>query len=184
MKPYVQFAFLCLLSFPVFWVAAVLHGAGKDVPTKMAVPVVKVYLLCGRECRQADHEKRLTRLFFDLRAKQCLEYVPLIAQETARIGMNPELAGSLIFHESSCSHYVVSHAGAIGLTQVHADTWAREMGFEANNPFDPATNLRMGLGLLQGWVMKYGERRALQLYYGISEGSDRSHQYAQKVGDF
>jgi len=176
-----------VIAVPLFCWAYFIYSADeakRQVPPRPNTPIVKVYLLCGRGCHQTDHEKRLLKLFFDLKAGQCLEYVPLIAQETARRGMSPELAGSLIFHESSCDPYAVSHAGAIGLCQVHADSWAWEMNFGVNNPFDPATNLRMGLGLLQGLVLKYGRSQALRMYYGISEGSDRSRQYAQKVGDF
>lgn len=114
--------------------------------------------------------------------KQCERWVPYIARESVRQGISASTIAAIIFHESSCNPFAVSHAGAVGLMGVHANTWAKEFGWMKVNPFDPASNIRMGTKILLHYFYKSGNMYdAMRKYYGVTEGSSKSHEYAAMV---
>jgi soluble lytic murein transglycosylase-like protein len=81
--------------------------------------------------------------------------------------IEPELAFRLVKLESRFDPNVVSHAGAIGLTQLMVGT-ARyfQPGITAEELTDPATNLRIGFRYLRGLIREHdGDLRLALLTY-------------------
>ncbi len=81
--------------------------------------------------------------------------------------IEPELAFRLVKLESRFDPDVVSHAGAIGLTQLMIGT-ARyfQPGVTAEELTDPATNLRIGFRYLRGLIREYdGDLKLALLVY-------------------
>lgn len=81
--------------------------------------------------------------------------------------IEPELAFRLVKLESRFDPNVVSHAGAIGLTQLMVGT-ARyfQPGISAEELTDPATNLRIGFRYLRGLIREHdGDLRLALLTY-------------------
>jgi soluble lytic murein transglycosylase-like protein len=102
--------------------------------------------------------------------------------------IEPELAFRLVKLESRFDPNVVSHAGAIGLTQLMVGT-ARyfQPGITAEELTDPATNLRIGFRYLRGLIREHeGDLRLALLTYNrgpaavqaaIESGEDPANGY-------
>lgn len=102
--------------------------------------------------------------------------------------IEPELAFRLVRLESRFDPSVVSHAGAIGLTQLMLGT-ARyfQPGVTADELTDPETNLRIGFRYLRGLIREYdGDLKLALLVYNrgptavlnaIAMGEDPANGY-------
>jgi soluble lytic murein transglycosylase-like protein len=102
--------------------------------------------------------------------------------------LEPELAFRLVRLESRFEPSVVSHAGAIGLTQLMLGT-ARyfQPGVTADELTDPETNLRIGFRYLRGLIREYkGDLKLALLVYNrgptavlnaIAMGEDPANGY-------
>jgi soluble lytic murein transglycosylase-like protein len=96
-----------------------------------------------------------------------MEMARLIHDIALEEKIEPELAFRLVKLESRFDPNVVSHAGAIGLTQLMLGT-ARyfQPGVTAEELTDPATNLRIGLRYLRGLIREHdGDLRLALLTY-------------------
>lgn len=96
-----------------------------------------------------------------------MELAGLIHSTALEEGIEPELAFRLVRLESRFDPDVISHAGAIGLTQLMLGT-ARyfQPGVTAEELTDPATNLRIGFRYLRGLVREYdGDLKLALLVY-------------------
>lgn len=96
-----------------------------------------------------------------------MELAELIHDTAIEEGIEPELAFRLVRLESRFDAGVVSHAGAIGLTQLMLGT-ARyfQPGVTAEQLTDPKTNLRIGFRYLRGLVRDYrGDLKLALLVY-------------------
>lgn len=103
-------------------------------------------------------------------------------------GIEPELAFRLVRLESRFEPAVISHAGAIGLTQLMLGT-ARyfQPGVTAEELTDPATNLHIGFRYLRGLIREYrGDLKLALLVYNrgptavqnaIAMGEDPANGY-------
>lgn len=69
--------------------------------------------------------------------------------------VDPRLIAAIVSTESSGDPLAVSNRNAIGLMQINAKVWARKLDFAQNNPFDPGTNLRLGVPILQSCLKDY-----------------------------
>jgi hypothetical protein len=96
-----------------------------------------------------------------------MELAGLIHDVALEEKIEPELAFRLVRLESRFDPNVVSHAGAIGLTQLMLGT-ARyfQPGISADELTDPATNLRIGFRYLRGLIREYrGDLKLALLVY-------------------
>jgi hypothetical protein len=96
-----------------------------------------------------------------------MELAGLIHDVALEEKIEPELAFRLVRLESRFDPDVVSHAGAIGLTQLMLGT-ARyfQPGVSAEELTDPATNLRIGFRYLRGLIREYrGDLKLALLVY-------------------
>lgn len=96
-----------------------------------------------------------------------MELAGLIHDIALEEKIEPELAFRLVRLESRFDPNVVSHAGAIGLTQLMLGT-ARyfQPGVSAEALTDPATNLRIGFRYLRGLIREYrGDLKLALLVY-------------------
>jgi len=125
----------------------------------------------------------------------------LLYRESQRYGFQPALVMALIATESSFFNWSRSEQGAVGLMQLSPTTaeavvrqWSasgvRVKWSGEETLFDPAINLRLGLGYLSQLVRQFGDLRvALTAYnYGptrvsdwLAEGKPLPLSYANRV---
>lgn len=87
-------------------------------------------------------------------------------------GVDPRLIAAVVVAESSGDPLAISNQNSIGLMQINAKVWARKLNFTRNNPFDPATNLRMGVAILRACMDENrGLDAALAAYVGDPDNS-------------
>ena len=108
-----------------------------------------------------------------------LDTLPLSTAKAARDHHVPaRLVAAVVVTESSCRPDAISPAGAVGLMQVNTRVW----NYTRADMFDPDRNLNAGTQILAGYIRQSGNvRDGLRHYYGISEGSSASDEYADKV---
>jgi soluble lytic murein transglycosylase len=88
---------------------------------------------------------------------------PVVVAESRRSGFPLELVLAVIQVESSGNNFARSHAGALGLMQLHpatAQVTAGEIGIPWQGDgtlFDPADNVRLGVAYLEGLVSRFGD---------------------------
>ncbi len=117
-----------------------------------------------------------------------MELATLIHDIALEEKIEPELAFRLVRLESRFDPNVVSHAGAVGLTQLMPGT-ARyfQPGVTVEQLTDPSTNLRIGFRYLRGLVREYrGDLKLALLVYNrgptavlnaIAMGEDPANGY-------
>lgn len=125
---------------------------------------------------------------FARRYRVTMELAGLIHDVALEEKIEPELAFRLVRLESRFDPSVVSHAGAIGLTQLMLGT-ARyfQPGVTAEELTDPQTNLRIGFRYLRGLIREYkGDLKLALLVYNrgptavmnaIAMGEDPANGY-------
>lgn len=101
-----------------------------------------------------------------------LRYEGIIARESLRNGLDPNLVAAVILQESGFDPDSVSEAGAVGLMQVMPET-ANELGHDGGLTSDgkslkePKVNIALGTRYLAMLRRKYGDDRlALAAYNG------------------
>lgn len=104
-------------------------------------------------------------------------YAPIIRRVAGHYKLPPRIIAALIWHESNYKPRETSSCGALGLMQVIPFEGRFKRG---QNPFDPATNMSVGCGILKGYLLRcHGDwSRALTAYnYGmlpVSRGLSRT----------
>lgn len=102
---------------------------------------------------------------------------PRIAHYSLDQNLDGRLVAAEVVVESSCDPEAISPAGATGLMQVMPKMW----GYSRRALLDPDTNLQAGTRILARHVRAYGLRDGLRFYFGVTEGSDKSDEYAERV---
>ena len=77
-----------------------------------------------------------------------------IADEAAKMGVNPRLAVALAYQESGLRHGKTGGAGEIGIMQIKPTT-AEMLGFDRKSLDDTDTNIKAGLTYLKQGIEKY-----------------------------
>lgn len=97
--------------------------------------------------------------------------------------VDPRLIAAVVVAESSGDPLAISHQNSIGLMQINARVWARKLDFTHNNPFDPSTNLRMGVPILRACMDEsHGLDSALAAYVGDADSSrEETVAYVNRV---
>ncbi|HUD33386.1 MAG TPA: lytic transglycosylase domain-containing protein [Variovorax sp.] len=100
-----------------------------------------------------------------------------------RTKLDPTLILAIMAVESSFNPFAQSHVGAQGLmqvmTRVHVDKYERAGG--SLTAFDPVTNMRVGVKVLQECIARAGSLEAGLRYYVGAANLDGDGGYANKV---
>jgi soluble lytic murein transglycosylase-like protein len=94
--------------------------------------------------------------------------------------LSPRLVAATVITESGCHAGAVSRAGAVGLLQVNCrHTWKQYSRQELMNP---DRNMEVGTRILASYIRQTGsQREGLRRYFGITNGSSASDDYADRV---
>ena len=94
-------------------------------------------------------------------------FVDAIEEAAAGAGIDPRLLAAVAWAESSFTPDAVSHAGAIGLTQLMPPT-ADALGVD---PWDPVENLQGGARYLREQFDRFGSTELMLAAYNAGPGS-------------
>jgi soluble lytic murein transglycosylase-like protein len=174
--------------------------AEPDVAAYTGTAARTQYLSVRRELSTAEGELEITRMELD-RLERIVEFskqyqvaadlAEVIYETALQQGIDPELAFRLVHSESRFQVRAHSHAGAIGLAQVQLAT-ARyyDPTITADRLYDPATNVRIGLGFLRDLIQQYGDVELALLAYNwgptrlkelLAEGRNPRNGYASSI---
>jgi soluble lytic murein transglycosylase-like protein len=110
-------------------------------------------------------------------SKRAEMYNHLIEHHAAANAVNPDLVRAVIQAESAFNPNARSHKGAMGLMQLMPQT-AREFG--VLDPYDPAENIRGGVGYLKQLLVRYADNEELALA-AYNAGPTAVAKYGTKV---
>tara|TARA_R110000851_G_scaffold9428_2_gene35060 strand:- start:3080 stop:3625 length:546 start_codon:yes stop_codon:yes gene_type:complete len=97
-------------------------------------------------------------------------YIARLIRENARAQDIPlGLAFALVKLESGFVPWAVSHAGAIGLSQVMPPTGLEHCGLTENQLYDPARNLLCGFGYLRMLHDRHGDWSVALAAYNVGD---------------
>ena len=130
------------------------------------------------EIRRHQSDERAARQVLVSYGPRCEALAGFAAMSARRHNLPPRIVAGTIITESSCNATVVSPAGATGLMQVMPAIWhhsRREL-------VDPEYNVEIGTSILARYVHEGGStREGLRRYFGVTEGSTASDEYADKI---
>lgn len=112
-------------------------------------------------------------------ARRIAAAAPAVLSGASRSGEDPLLLAALIARESAWNPRAVSRRGAVGLMQI-APRVARAYGVPARRLVDPATNLAVGIWLLERLRRRCGDDLRLVLSAYNGRGCRRS-RFADSV---
>ncbi len=145
------------------------------VPTTSVAPLRDVaYLNAGSQqaAKAMGIETQIQGLFGRFRMPITGELIHEMTRVSIEDHIDPRLVAAIIIAESSGDPLAISHGNALGLMQINARVWSRQLDFSRNNPFDPLTNLRMGIPILQSCMARYHWLdSALAAYVGDPDNS-------------
>ncbi len=120
----------------------------------------------------ADARLMTARVGAPLAISRGSKYEPLIREHASLNGVREDLVRAVIQVESAFNPLALSPKGAMGLMQLMPATAAR---FGVSNPFDPAENIRAGVGYLKQLLIRYehDEQLALAAYNAGPTAVDR-----------
>jgi hypothetical protein len=101
----------------------------------------------------------------------------MVDQGADRFGIERALAHSLVSAESNYNPHAVSRAGAVGLMQMMPATAADYGVTRAEDLFDPATNVRVGMRHLARLIRQYGIGKAVMAYNAGEGALDRGNGF-------
>ena len=103
-------------------------------------------------------------------------YADLTGRFAVDYGINPRILAALVYVESSCRPNAVSGRDSVGLTQVNPRVWK----YSRKALLDPENNMKIGAGILAGYVRQFGLIEGLHHYNGMG---DVTEGYAQRIFD-
>ena len=123
--------------------------------------------------RAMEIENQIQKMFTRFQIPMDIDLVHEMTEVGLAHHVDPRLIAAIIVTESSGNPLAISNQNAIGLMQINAKVWAQKKDFSHNNPFDPATNLQMGISILQDCIARYQWLdSALAAYVGDSQFSE------------
>ena len=104
---------------------------------------------------------------------------PMIVQSAERYNVDPLLIAAMIQQESSYRNYAVSHAGAVGLTQIIPRYWQNAC---PGDLFEENTNINCGTYILAHYNQSAGSLKKALAYYNVGPTGYHSSRKMKKQG--
>jgi len=154
-------------------------------PVPMYAPATKAFTPDEFKTFRADENRKMHRLREELDARRIFQRYgcdAALAGPTARyaedVGLPARIIAADVVVESSCQEDIVSPKGAVGLMQIMPSIHH----IDRRSLFDRETNLRNGSRILAEYARERGGiREGLRGYFGVTEGSTHSDEYADRV---
>jgi len=118
---------------------------------------------------------------------QALAVADVLIDETKRKNVKAPLILAVIEQESEFKSIATSNKGARGVMQIMPETWKLygpqgEFGKAANNIYDPAQNMRVGISYLNDLLNEHKNlEKALSTYYSGQSNFEGSRTYIRQV---
>lgn len=104
---------------------------------------------------------------------------PMIIQSAAQYQVDPLLLAAMIRQESSYRNYVVSHAGAVGLTQVIPRYWQQSC---PGDLFEENININCGTYIIAKYNLSAGSWKKALAYYNVGPTGYNTNRKMKKQG--
>ncbi|MGI4777521.1 MAG: transglycosylase SLT domain-containing protein [Janthinobacterium lividum] len=188
------FAVLTLMARPDLRVSGEQHLAGwldarkpVVVPDATALDVTAIERTTAASPRDLPSQQAAVAFWLSRKYRVAAEPLSVLVSEAYSLGkrtkLDPTLILAIMAVESSFNPFAQSHVGAQGLmqvmTRVHSDKYESAGG--SLTAFDPVTNMRVGVKVLQECIARAGSLEAgLRFYVGAANLEDDGG-YAGKV---
>jgi len=103
------------------------------------------------------------------------DYAELTGKFAVDLGISSRIIAGLVFTESSCRPDAESQTHDIGLMQIHYTLYRTYSKEQLKNP---ELNMKVGCGILKGYITRYGLQEGLHRYNGLG---DKTDTYSTKV---
>lgn len=159
----------------------------------MALTALGLLILSGcSSLGGSSLEKRATKLSTGIQKAYAVDsatanrVAPMIVQSAEQYQVDPLLIAAMIHQESSYRNYVISPAGAVGLTQVMPSYWQQTC---PGDLFEEASNINCGTYILARYNQSAGSWKKALAYYNVGPTGYESSwkmrrqgkKYAQQV---
>jgi soluble lytic murein transglycosylase-like protein len=104
----------------------------------------------------------------------------IVVRHSRENRIDPKLVASVIVVESRGNPLAISNAKSVGLMQIHLPTWSTEINFAEKNPFNPETNIEIGVNILASYLRRHGDLKAALSAYEGSNSTSLS-EYPNKI---
>ena len=104
---------------------------------------------------------------------------PIIIQAAEKYDLNPLMLAAMIQQESSYRKYVISPAGAIGLTQIMPNYWQQIC---PGDLFEETTNINCGSFILAKYNQSAGSWKKALAYYNVGPTGYKSSWKMKRQG--
>lgn len=104
---------------------------------------------------------------------------PIIVQSAERYDLDPLLLAAMIQQESSYRNYVISPAGAVGLTQVMPNYWQQIC---PGDLFEETANINCGSYILAKYNQSAGSWNKALAYYNVGPTGFEKNRKMRKQG--
>ena len=138
---------------------------------KMGMTALGLLILSGcSSIGGGSLEKRATKLSTGIQKAYAVDsttanrVAPMIVQSAEQYQVDPLLIAAMIHQESSYRNYVVSPAGAVGLTQVMPSYWQQTC---PGDLFEEANNINCGTYILAKYNQSAGSWKKALAYYNV-----------------
>ena len=138
---------------------------------KMGMTALGLLILSGcSSIGGGSLEKRATKLSTGIQKAYAVDsttanrVAPMIVQSAEQYQVDPLLIAAMIHQESSYRNYVVSPAGAVGLTQVMPSYWQQTC---PGDLFEEASNINCGTYILAKYNQSAGSWKKALAYYNV-----------------
>lgn len=130
-------------------------------------------------------EKRSSKLAngiqqaYSVDANTAYRVAPLIIQSSQHYNVDPLLMAALIRQESSYRNYAISHAGAVGLTQIIPRYWQQSC---PGDLFEENINIHCGAYVLAKYNQSAGSWKKALAYYNVGPTGYQTNRKMKKQG--
>ena len=186
------FAVLALLARPDLRASGEAHLAGwldsrKPAPEATALDLTAIERTTAASPRDLPSQQAAVAFWLSKKYRVAAEPLSVLVSEAYSLGkrtkLDPTLILAIMAVESSFNPFAQSHVGAQGLmqvmTRVHVDKYESAGG--SLTAFDPVTNMRVGVKVLQECIARAGSLEAGLRYYVGAANLEDDGGYAAKV---
>lgn len=116
---------------------------------------------------------------YSVESNTAARIAPMIVQNAEQYHVDPLLLAAMIRQESSYRSYVISPAGAVGLTQVIPRYWQQSC---QGDLFDENTNIQCGTYILAQYNQSAGSWKKALAYYNVGPTGYQSSWKMKRQG--